>query len=370
MMDRPLGRPARLNVGNLALDRDTREAWLGKEPLALTYQEFEVLSVLLGQQNTVMSHVAICRAIWGRAGPQEVKRLGVVISNLRKKLEGLSPYTIETVRSRGYGIVLGDPSEMTSADPTGLHDWHSHRYAHDWIEAQGEARKEMERAFYLRRVAHLLPFDPEQPIRVLDIGAGYGALTKVILDSFPHSTVVVHDYSEPMLVEARSYLSGASDSVTYVRGDLMNDDWHKDITGEFDAIVSSIAIHNVRFPARIKAVYRDVFSMLNDNGCFFNVDYVSAPGDVASGARRHADLMDQRYRMRQETGIWFSFDEVTRRVNEVSPIPRGGVMSPADPDEERASLENHLRWLTEVGFDQAECFWHDGRRALMGAFRT
>jgi tRNA (cmo5U34)-methyltransferase len=316
-----------------------------------------------------MSHVAICRAIWGRAGPQEVKRLGVVISNLRKKLGGLSPYTIETVRSRGYGIVLGDPLRMTSTDPTGLHDWHSHRYAHEWIEAQGEARKEMERSFYLRRVAHLLPFDPEQPIRVLDIGAGYGALTKVILDSFPHSTVVVHDYSEPMLVEARSYLSGASDSVTYARGDLMSDDWHKDISGKFDAVVSSIAIHNVRLPTRIKAVYRDVFSMLSDGGCFFNVDYVSAPGKAVSQARQHADLMDQRYRLRQETGVWYPIDEVQRRLDEVAGPRRAGTRT-LDPDEEPRSLENNLRWLSEAGFGQVECFWHDGRRALMGAFKT
>jgi SAM-dependent methyltransferase len=347
----------------LLLDRDTREVWLSNEPLALTYQEFEVLSLLLTQQNTVMSHVTICRAIWGTAGSQEVKRLGVVVSNLRKKLDRLSPYQIETVRSRGYGIVLGESSGMTTADPVGMHDWHSHSYAHDWIGRQAAAAKERERALYLRKLTHLLPFDPEDEIRVLDIGAGYGALTRVILDTYPHSTVVVHDYAEPMLLEARSYLSGASDSVSFVRGDLLNEDWAKDIAGTFDAIVSSIAIHNVRYPGRIRSIYRDVFEMLVPGGCFLNVDYVTPAGDFAMRARRHEKVMDERYRIRQKTGRWQSLD----RIEAGAAI--GAVQAPEDAECVPASVENHLRWLAESGFREAECFWHDGLRALIGALK-
>lgn len=356
-------KPSRVRVGNLMLDRDTRAVWLGNEPLSLTYQEFEVLSLLLTQQNTVMSHVAICRVIWGTAGSQEVKRLGVVVSNLRKKLDRMSPYQIETVRSRGYGIVLGESSGMTTADPVGMHDWHSHSYAHDWIERQAASAKERERALYLRKLTHLLPFNPEEEIRVLDIGAGYGALSKVILDTYPHSAVVVHDYAEPMLLEARSYLSGASDSVSFVRGDLLDDDWAKDIAGEFDAIVSSIAIHNVRYSDRIQSVYRDIYGMLVPGGCFLNVDYVSPSGGFASRARRHEKLMDERYRIRHETGRWES-------LNRIEAGPSGSAVQPPDDLEcQPASVENHLRWLRNIGFTEAECFWHDGLRALIGALK-
>lgn len=351
-------KPAISQVGNLLLDREKREVWLGDESLDITYQEFEVLSVLLIQKNVVMSHTSICRAIWGRAGPHEVKRLGVVISNLRKKLSDLSSYTIETVRSRGYGLVLGESSGAASPDPLGRHDWHSHHYAHGWIERQDD-----EHRIYLRHLAHLLPFDPGQPIRVLDIGAGYGALTRVILDSFPHSTVVVHDYAEPMLLQARAYLSGASDAVTFVRGDLMSDDWKKDITGQFDAVVSAIAIHNVRHPARIQAIYRDVHAMIAPGGSFFNVDYVKPASQRISQVRRHQQLMDQRFHTRQSTGVWQPIEIIERDLEQ----ERSSII---DDGIEPASLQNHLRWLAGVGFDDVECFWHDGKRALMGAFRT
>jgi hypothetical protein len=36
---------------------------------------------------------------------------------------------------------------------------------------------------------------------------------------------------------------------------------------------------------------------------------------------------------------------------------------------EAATVGNQLRWLQEAGFDEAECFWRDGRDALIGAFR-
>jgi tRNA (cmo5U34)-methyltransferase len=346
-------------VGNLMLDRERREAYLGEELLSLTYQEFEVLSVLLTQQNIVISHMAICRAIWGRAGQQEIKRLGVVISNLRRKLGSLSPYTIETVRSRGYGIVLGESDLMTSADPIGMHDWHSHSYAHEWMERQDDDAR-----VYLRHITHLLPFDPEQPIRVLDIGAGYGALTRLILDAFPHSTAVVHDYSEVMLREARTYLSGASDAISFVRGDLMSDDWKRDISGKFDAVVSTIAIHNVRHPERIQAVYRDVFSMVSKGGCFFNADYVQAAGPRVQDARQHQALMEQRYHIRKATGVWQPITEVKRQLAEADK-----AAPTLSADAIRSSLQDHLGWMTDAGFDNVECFWHDGRRALMGAFR-
>lgn len=350
--------PAVFQVGNLRLDRERREAYLRDELLSLTYQEFEVLSVLLTQQNIVISHTAICCAIWGKAGAQETKRLGVVISNLRRKLDCLSPYTIETVRSRGYGIVLGESSVMTSPDPIGVHDWHSHAYAHEWMERQDDDAR-----VYLRHITHLLPFDPDDAIRVLDIGAGYGALSRLILDAFPHSRIVLHDYSEPMLRQARVYLSGASDAVTFVRGDLLSDDWKQDLTGEFDAVVSTIAIHNVRHADRIKSIYRDVYSMLAPGGCFFNADYVQPAGARVAQVRQHQQLMEHRYLIRQSTGVWQPVAEVERRLNEAASTPT------ASSAREPSSLEDHLAWLREAGFDPVECFWHDGRRALMGGFR-
>jgi tRNA (cmo5U34)-methyltransferase len=197
----------------------------------------------------------------------------------------------------------------------------------------------------------------------LDIGADYGALTKLVLDAYPHATVVVHDYSEPMLMEARIRLAGASDCVSYARGDLQQEAWVEDLGGPFDAVISAIAIHNVRYPRRIRAIYREIFDLLVRGGCFYNVDYVTLPGELVTRARQHALLMEQRYRVRQETGRWPALVDVAPQVASY------GVPQVSEAVDEPASLANQLLWLTEAGFRQSECFWHDGYRALMGAFR-
>lgn len=326
------GSNAVIRVGNLTLDRERREAYLGEKLLSLTYQEFEVLCVLLGHQNSIISHTAICRAIWGEVGQQALKRLAVVISNLRRKLSALSPYKIETVRSRGYGVVLRDADDPCSPDPIGVHDWHSHAYVREWIGRQDDSQR-----VYLRQLVSLLPFDRTDPIRVLDIGAGYGVLTRLILNAFPNSTVVLHDSSEPMLREARAYLSGASDAVSFVRGDLLTDEWTRDIGGRFDAVVSAIALHNVRHPERIRSVYRDISSLLVPGGCFLNADYVRAEAPRSEG-------------IDGEDGVVLS---LAQRAGEAMLLP----------------LEDHLEWLQDAGFDRAECCWQNERIALISATR-
>jgi tRNA (cmo5U34)-methyltransferase len=259
---------------------------------------------------------------------------------------------------------------MQSADPTGMHDWHSSSYVRDWVEAQ----RDDERALRLRRMMWLIPFDPDAEIRVLDIGGGYGMVTHLVLDTFPHARVVLHDYSEPMIAEARNRLAAYGDAVSFARGDLMTPDWVENLDGQFDAVVSSIAIHNVRYPDRIHGTYREVFPFVAPGGCFLNLDRVEGEGLLARNAERHAQVMARRQEVFEETGQRRSFAEVEPDVY----VRRGRTQAhgePREPDErmaahEPATLANQLRWLKEAGFAEVECFWRDRQQAVIGAFRA
>lgn len=255
---------------------------------------------------------------------------------------------------------------MTSADPIGLHDWHAEEYVQHWIGAQ----RDEERAILLRRLVHLIPFDPDEQIRVLDVGGGYGALTKLVLETYPHASVVLHDYSEPMLTEARDRLASLSDSVAYYRGDLMSSDWTSGLSSGFHAVVSSIAIHNVRHPERIRGVYQEIFPLVREGGCFLNFDQVAPTTGPVAQAERHARLMDERFRKHAETGQWQSLAAIDE---ELRSRRRGGGMGrgPASVSGELdATLVSQLQWLAEAGFAQVECFWRDSRHVLLGGFRA
>src|SRR5689334_7307064 len=99
-----------------------------------------------------------------------------------------------------------------------MHDWHSGAYVEEWIDAYAS----IERTATLRGIAYLIPFDPGDAIRVLDVGGGWGPVTSTVLDVFPNAQVVLHDFSQPMLEEARKQLAQYGDAVTFHRGDLLS----------------------------------------------------------------------------------------------------------------------------------------------------
>ncbi len=257
---------------------------------------------------------------------------------------------------------------MTQSDPTGMHEWHSGEYVKEWI---GSYTNE-DRTASLRRIVHLIPFDPDRPISVLDIGGGWGPISALVLEAFPNARVTLHDFSEPMLQEARANLAEHANAMSYYRGDLMSPEWTAGLKGPFDAVVSSLAIHNVRFPDRIHAIYDEIFPLVAAGGCFINLDQVSS-GDLVRNANRHAQAMSRRQQVFEETGRWTPLAEAAgggpgERLHRHARASEEDLkrIAAAEP----ATLPNQLRWLTDAGFDEVECFGRERGSALIGAFRA
>jgi ubiquinone/menaquinone biosynthesis C-methylase UbiE len=168
--------------------------------------------------------------------------------------------------------VVESSERSTTSDPHGHHDWHSATYVEEWIE--NDVTRDAQRRPILRRVAELLPFDRDAEVRVLDVGGGYGMLTREVLEALPNSRVVLHDFSRPMFDEAKRRLGSLADRVEFAASDLRDPSWTESLHGPFDAVVSSIAIHNVRDPERIRAIYRELKPLVAAGGCFANLDLV------------------------------------------------------------------------------------------------
>ena len=74
-----------------------------EEITSLTYKEFELLSLLLQHQETVLSRDQILQSIWGYDFDGESRTVDVHVRTLRQKL-GDAGRLIETVRGFGYKI--------------------------------------------------------------------------------------------------------------------------------------------------------------------------------------------------------------------------------------------------------------------------
>jgi tRNA (cmo5U34)-methyltransferase len=177
-----------------------------------------------------------------------------------------------------------------------------------------------------------------------------------ILDRYPRATCIGQDGSEPMLRRARSLLVSYGDRFRTHLSDLFAADWLPASLGSFDAVVSSICLHNLRSFARIGEIYREVRARTKPGGVFLNVDLVNAP----------TPELEQRYgaaaaaRRRREEGTRPGVESMAPRA-ERPPTPGTSGPFPAD-------LAQQLAALRAAGFKDVDCFWKDLRRALFGGY--
>jgi len=193
------------------------------------------------------------------------------------------------------------------SDPWHHHDWSSRDYVSQWAKSQDEREHDRQKLFLL--MARTLPYDREASLKILDLGAGYGALTHFFLNYYANATATCQDGSAEMAKLGRKRMARLKGRFRYVLCDFSKSGWSRKLKGRFEAVVSAIAIHNVRYPEMIRAIYCETAALVNPGGCFLN------------------------------------FDRMT------------------------PSQEQHLRWLRDGGFDEVRCLWDGGRRALVGGFK-
>jgi DNA-binding response OmpR family regulator len=105
LADAPVNLEAELIIlGNLRIDTEAFDATIDGERIALTFQEFELLTLLARNSDCLVLQTSLAGALWGGSDSRHTRRLGVLIARLRQKLQMMHPYRIETVRKRGYSL--------------------------------------------------------------------------------------------------------------------------------------------------------------------------------------------------------------------------------------------------------------------------
>ena len=207
-----------------------------------------------------------------------------------------------------------EPSEWASPEHASAYLARQDRIPH---RAEGEAA--------------LREFLPETVGRALDLGTGDGRLLSMVLSVSPRARAIGLDMSPPMLEAARARFAG-DPRVQIVEHDL-NDPLPP--FGGFGAIVSSFAIHHCS-DDRKRSLYEECFDRLVPGGVLLNLEHVSSPSER---------LQDQ----------FLAAVGMTR----------------AEEDRSNVLLDawTQVRWLEELGFVDADCYWKWREFALLGGIR-
>lgn len=181
------------------------------------------------------------------------------------------------------------------------------------------------------------------PHRVLDLGAGTGALAAEILRHAQVGEVELVDVDEEMLGQARVRLAERADRARYTLASFL------DPLPACDAVAASLSLHHIPSLDRKAALFGRVFAALSPGGVFVNAD-VTMPREGAARDQAYRAWADHLVASGiPEARAWEHFEEW---AGEDTYFP----------------LEEELAALSSVGF-RARCLWREGVATVVVATR-
>jgi tRNA (cmo5U34)-methyltransferase len=241
------------------------------------------------------------------------------------------------------------------ADTTWQATWGDKQFIEDWAtKGSWQAPiREAQTAMVLR----MIPQPLDAPIRVLDIGAGYGALAAAVLADRPNANAVCLDASSAMLKLGRERNAHLENRISFVQGSLERADWLKAVDGSFDAVISSRALHHFTENQRRRDIFKEVFNLIRSGGCFINADNVRAA----------TKSLTERYRSARDEYL----DRFVRQSSDGKmnlAEARAATPSSYHGPHNNGYLEEELGWLIEAGFVDVDCFWKFTTMVVYGGF--
>lgn len=104
--------------------------------------------------------------------------------------------------------------------------------------------------------------------KILDLGAGTGLLTELVIKKYPNAEYTLVDIAKEMLAIAKERFE-SFDNVSF-----NVEDYRDRISGgKYDAIISSMSIHHLDSLEK-RNLYKNIFNSLEDCGVFINADQV------------------------------------------------------------------------------------------------
>jgi tRNA (cmo5U34)-methyltransferase len=166
---------------------------------------------------------------------------------------------------------------------------------------------------------------------ILDLGAGTGLFSSLILQKYPEAKITLIDISEKMLEIAESRLKGFT-NVNYVLDDYTNFISH----GNFDIIISALSIHHLSDTNK-RELYKNTYLNLKKNGVFINADQVLGS----------TSFIESIYK-----NDW-------KKKVEASGLSKNEIESAYERTklDRMSNLKSQINWLQDIGFSDVDCVY-------------
>ncbi len=177
----------------------------------------------------------------------------------------------------------------------------------------------------------LIPFSPGDRFSFLDLGAGTGLVSTLILERFPNAEAHLLDISEKMLEKARARFSGRPD----VRFTIADYD-RKALPGRYPLVASAMSIHHLSDSGKQRLMQK-IFDALAPGGRFIHAELALGPTKAVES------LYQNRWKRHLE-----STDIEAEEL---------AVIYERMACDRPATLDQQLSWMHTAGFVDVDCFF-------------
>ncbi len=233
-----------------------------------------------------------------------------------------------------------------------------------WSENDSQTYRELATVAVPRRqemistLVSTVPFGPDKPLKILELGSGDGELAEALLAVFPRATLTALDGSESMRRESVARLAPFGARARVAAFDAGALDWWDRMSG-VDLIVSSLCLHHLN-DAKKQYLYKAAAERLSPSGALLMADLVDPQHPAAR--RLAADQWDAQAKEQAEAlgrpALFQRF--VDTRWNHLR-FPEAA--------DRPSAVFHHLIWLRHAGFAAVDCVWMHAAHAVFGGFK-
>jgi phospholipid N-methyltransferase len=223
------------------------------------------------------------------------------------------------------------------------------------------------RAEQIGILLQLLPANIDEVFTVAELGAGGGVLAQAVLERFPGCRYLAFDGSETMREHMREKLATFSDRLEIRAFDLASQGWRVSLPSPLRCVLSSLCVHHLPDEGK-RELFGDMAARLEHGGALLLADIIEPANSRVAGlyAQQYDDVV--RRQSLQTMGDLRGYERFSMlkwnyfAYDYASPEP--------DPYDQPSLLSEQLRWLSEAGFTQVDCFWMQAGHAIYGGYKA
>ncbi len=221
-----------------------------------------------------------------------------------------------------------------------------------------------DRAEQTAALLQLIPARTDEAFTIVELASGGGELARAILEHFPSCHYIALDGSTTMREHLSQVLAPFAKRVEILPFELSEQAWRTALPTSLRCVLSSLCVHHLSDVDK-QHLFKDIATHLEPGGALLLADILkpATPHIAQLFARQYDEIV--RKQSLETYGDLRGYEQFCALKWNYFIYDYGS----ADSYDQPSLLIDQLRWLSEAGFTQVDCYWMQAGHAVYGGFK-